>query len=315
MSPLHSLISHRSQSSLMMGAGAVLAGTACAALRGNAEYLPATLCLLFTIFAQLSANYYYQYFDDVNNCGSIIDNKIQTKASTDNFSLRKEASFGMALIALMIGLTLAGMEGWWIILIGIVVVLFAWLSCGGSTPLLRTPFGPLCSFILFGPIAVISTSLIQSMREAQEPLNWFDITPSLYMSVVIGLMCVNTTLLYAYSTMLTDLRNAKQSFVTAYGRKATRALFLFNGIVYTGVTVFMCVSLHLDLKGLDMLPSAICFIIDIYIWWKMRTTPRYKLYKLIDLGNFNVLLMGLLSFLIFELTGIPDDSQLTFFGL
>lgn len=309
-----SIITRRSQSSLMMGAGSVMAGTACAALRGNTEYLPATLCLIFVIFAQLSANFYYQYYDETNRCGNNIDNRIHNNSSRQAFPLLKECSIGMFFLAVMTGMSLIAMSGWWVMAMGVFVILFGWLACGGSTPLLRTPYGIICSFVIFGPVGVISTSFIQSMHESTEPLNWHDITPSLYMSIVIGLMCVNSTLLYGYSTYLTDLRNSKESFVTVCGKKATRILFLFNGFAYTGVTVFMCMSLHLNLDGLDMIPSALCLLVDIYIWWKMRTLPRYQLPTLIDVGNFNVLLMGLLSFLIFELTGTPDDSQLTFFG-
>lgn len=309
-----SIITRRSQSSLMMGAGSVMAGTACAALRGNTEYLPATLCLVFAIFAQLSANFYYLYYDESNRCGNNIDMHIRSRSQINGFSMLKECSVGMMLLAIMTGMSLIAMAGWWVMVVGAFIIIAGWLACGGSTPLLRTPYGVLCSFIMFGPVGVISTSLIQSMHEATEPLNWFDITPSLYMSLVIGLMCVNSTLLYGYSTYLTDLRNSKESFVTTFGRKTTRIVFLLNGIAYTGVTVFMCLSLHLDLNGLDMVPSTVCLLVDIYIWWKMKTLPRYKLATLIDIGNFNVLLMGLLSFLIFELTGIPDDSQLTFFG-
>lgn len=309
-----SIITRRSQSSLMMGAGSVMAGTACAALRGNTEYLPATLCLVFAIFAQLSANFYYLYYDESNRCGNNIDMHIRSRSQVNGFSMLKECSVGTMLLAIMTGMSLIAMSGWWVMAVGIFIVIAAWIACGGSTPLLRTPYGIICSFVIFGPVGVISTSFIQLLHDTSHPISWYDITPSLYMSIVIGLMCVNSTLLYGYSTYLTDLRNSKESFATVCGRKATRILFLFNGIAYTGVTVFMCLSLHLDLDGLDMAPSAICLLVDIYIWWKMRTMPRYKLATLIDVSNFNVLLMGLLSFLIFELTGTPDNSQLTFFG-
>lgn len=316
MTPVTSLITRRSQSSLMMGVGAVFAGTACAALRGNTEYLPATLCLLFVLFAQLGANFYYQHYDDKYNLGSAIDSQISSQESlSTRFSMQKEASSGLLMVALMIGATLAAMAGWWVIVVGAFILVTGWLSCAGSMPLLRTPFGPICSFILFGPVAVVSTSLIQSMHEAEQPVNWFDITPALYMSIVIGLMCVNCTLMYAYSTYVKDLRNAKASFATKFGRKVTRICYLVNGLIYTGVTVFMCLSLDLDMMGLDMLPSTICFIIDIYVWYKMRVTPRYQAHTLINITNLNVLIMGVLSFIIFEFTGIPDDSHLTFFGI
>lgn len=213
----------------------------------------------------------------------------------------------------MVGFGLIWMSGWWVLVVGIAVMILAWFSCGGNMPLLRTQYGILISFILFGPLCVITTSLVQSSHETRQMYNWFDLGPAIYMSVAIGFMAANANLLYGYSSYLTDLRNSKMTFVTTYGRKATRVLFLINGLLYTAVSVLMCVNLHLDLSGLYMIPTAICFIIDIYIWWKMSHTPRYKLTKLIPLGTFNVLLMGLLSLIVFMITGVPDDSRFTFF--
>ena len=299
----------------MMGIGCVLMGTACAALRGNTEILPATLCIIFVVLMQMGGNFHYRYYDIVHSCGTEIDSRIANRSSKESPAILKECSFACALLAAMCGLSIATMGGVWALIVGIFTALIAWLTMGGSMPLLRTPYGIICSFILFGPICVITTSLIQSMHEAAEPLNWFDITPSLYMSIVMGLMCVNATMLYSYSNFYSDRRNSKETVVVAIGRKPTRILFMLNSVIYTVVTIFMCLQLHLPLNGLDMLPSSLCFIIDIYIWWQMKTRPRYQLKTLVDVGNFNVFLMGLLSFLIFELTGIPDDSTLTFFGV
>ena len=310
-----SLFSKVRFSSLMMGIGAVLAGTACASLSGNSELIPATLCLLFVVFAQQGANFYYRYHDMSRNSGGHIDQRIISKSKKGSINILRECSFAMFLMALMIGFTLASMGGWWTIVIGIFTFLAAWMTCGGSNPLLRTPFGVVCSFILFGPVCVIGTCLLQVMHESGERIDWSYLVPSFYMAVVIGLMCINATLLYGYANYTTDLRNSKVTLVGAVGRKIGRYIFLLNGFIYTAVTVGMCLQLHLELNGVDMLPSLICLIIDIYIWWQMRTRPRYQYHQLIDLGNFNVLLMGLLSYIIFEITGKPDLSNMTFFGL
>ncbi|MDE6793179.1 MAG: prenyltransferase [Muribaculaceae bacterium] len=302
-------------SSLLMGIGGVLAGTACAALSGNSEIIPASLCMLFVIFLQQAANFYYRYHDLSRNSGGHIDQRILTKSKKGSFNFLKEASIAMALIALMIGLTIASMGGWWTFIIGIFILLVAWLACGGSNPLLRTPFGVICSFIIFGPVCVIGTCLLQVMHESTERITWSYLIPAVYMGVVMGLMSFNATLLYGYANFTTDLRNSKVTLVGAVGRRMGRIIFLINGFLYTAITIVMCLELHLDLNGVDMLPSVICLLIDIYIWWQMRTRPRYQHQQLIDLGNFNVFLMGLLSYIIFEITGTPDLSRMTFFGL
>ena len=299
----------------MLGIGCVLTGTACAALHGNTEILPASICLIFVMFAQLAGNFYYRYYDLTNSPEHSSHQRFDGHSSKDSALILKECSFACALLAAMSGLTIAAMGGALILSVGLFTSLIAWLGVGGSVPLLRTPYGIVCPFILFGPICVISTSLIQSMHEASQPLNWFDIAPALYMSIVMGLMCVNATMLYGYANYRTDKRISKQTLTTTIGRKKSRTLFLCNSVICTAVTIAMCLQLNLDVNGMEMLPSVICLIIDIYIWFRMKHGHAQELRNIVDMGNFNVLLMGLLSFIIFELTGAPDDSTLTFFGI
>lgn len=314
MPPRQSLFSHIRLSSVMMGLGAAAAGTACAAIRGNTEYLPATLCALFAMFMQLAGNFSYRRADLI-----LMPKEIKSEPSQFSFSDKllylRECSYTCLMLAGICGMALAAMGGWWVMVVGAFIIGISRFTMDGAIPLLRTPYGILAPFILFGPVCVICTSLIQSMHEATHPLNWYDITPSLYMSIVIGLMCVNATMLYSYANYPRDRKIGKETFVVRIGRRNARIIFIINSVIYTVVTVFMCLKLHLSLNGLDMMPSTLCFILDIYIWWKMRTLKRTQLKELVDVGNFNVLLMGLLSFLIFELTGVPDDSTLTFFGI
>lgn len=310
-----SLFSRVRFSSLMMGIGGVLAGTACASLSGNSEVIPATLCILFVILAQQAGNFYYRYYDMTRKSGGHIDSRIVKKEKKSSINVLRECSIGMALLALMISFPIVSMGGWWTILLGVFIFLTGWLACAGSNPLLRTPFGVVCSFILFGPVCVIGTCLLQLVHESKGHIDWTYLVPAIYMGVVIGLMCINATLLYGYANFTTDLRNSKVTLVGAVGRRIGRYIFLINGFLYTAITIVMFLQLHLELNGVDLIPSIVCLLIDIYIWWQMRTRPRYLYYQLIDLGNFNVFLMGLLSYIIFEITGKPDLSHMTFFGL
>ena len=48
---------------LPVGASAVLAGTGLAALDGTVRPLPAVICLLFALLAQIASNFANEYFD------------------------------------------------------------------------------------------------------------------------------------------------------------------------------------------------------------------------------------------------------------
>lgn len=315
MSPNETIFSHLRFSSLMMGIGAVLGGTACAALYGLTEVLPASLCIIFTAFAQMAGNMSYRYYDVTHPAGMDRNSRSVNENRKAPGVFLKEGAVVCSMIAIMCSLAIVTMGGWWTIIAGVFVVALGWLGMAGNPPLLRTPSGILLPFILFGPVCVICTSLLQVQHDNPAPLSWCQIVPALYMSIVIGLMCVNATMLYSYANFYHDRRVGKETFVAMIGRKATQTLFLVNGVVYTAVSVCMCIQLELPLNGLEMMPSVLCFILDIYIWWQMITRQRHQLQGLVDIGNFNVLLMGLLSFIIFELTGTPDLSQMTFFGI
>jgi len=301
-------------SSLMVGAGCVLAGTASASLHGNLEIFPATLCLVFAAFAQLAANMANRHHDEVNFLGRIIDMKLSTEPQPTDTWMLKECAVSMFLLSIMVGLAIMTMAGWWVLPIGIFIIVAGWLSCNGATPLMHTPFSPFLAFVMFGPVCVITTSLTQSQHEATHSFGWYDMAPAIYVSIVAGLLATNATLVYNYSDYYSHLRNSRVSLATELGRKGTRVVFLTISILALAMAVWACLALNLNLAGLDMLPPALTFIINIYIWIQMRRLPRYKLSGLRTVANLNVLLLGLLAMIIFLITGTPDDSVKTYFG-
>lgn len=297
----------------MMGAGSVFAGTACAQLHGHAEFFPATLCLLFVIFAQLAGNFYYRYFNERELCLNPHP-LVKAHIREDILPILKECSFAMLLVAITIGWALVAMGGWKALVVGAFILAVGWLTCAGKYPLLRTPFGVLCSFFMFGPVAVLTTGMFQLTHDS-EPLLWDDMVPSFYMSAVVGLVCINATLLYSYATYNQDLLSGKDSFVTMYGRKTTRLFFLINGFLFAGLLIGSDIHMHLPRLGLALTVPAICLAVNLYIWKKMSATEDISYRRLINLGSFNVLLLGLLSLILSFVVGKPDDSQLTFFGI
>lgn len=312
MAPQESIWKKLHIDSLLTGVGCVFAGCAAACMHGNLEVFPATLCVLFVLFAQLSANIYNRYYDEANKMGALVDNLIAYKSSK-NPEMMKELAIAMLMLAVMTGLALATMGGWWVFPIGIFIIAAGWFCCAGSMPLMRTPFSPICAFIMFGPVCVITTSLIQSQHEASESLSWFDISPAIFMSVAMGFMASNCTLVFNYSQYYSHRRNSRESMATILGRRGTRILFLANSLLSAAIVVWMCFYFNLPYNGLGIIPAAICLAVDIYMWRKMITMPRYRLEELTRVAVFNVLLMGFLSLVIYAFTGTPDDSFKTYF--
>ena len=301
----------------MMGIGAVLAGNTSAQVHGNAEFFPATICLVFVIFAQLAANCYTRYREVLYSMGYDASLPIRKANNTtpgyDKAMFYRVFSFGLALMSLMAGLTLVSMGGIWFGVVGVFILVCGWLMVGGSTPLLLSPWGSVFTFILFGPVTVISTCLLQSAHEATDPLSWFDISPSLFMSGIVGFMCANSYLVYVYGNYYIYKDTLGDTFTATFGRKATRILVLVNSFLAFGIFVWACFYLKLVNPLLASSPSVICLIINIYIWWQMKHLPKYKLSTLAVIASLNVFIMGLVASIVAAFVGIPDDSHMQIF--
>ncbi len=303
--------------SLMMGIGAVMGGNSSAQVHGNAEFFPATICLVFVIFAQLAANSYTRYREVLYSMGYNTNDSLRkanrTTPGYDKAMFYRVFAGGLALMALMAGLTLVSMGGIWFGLIGVFILVAAWLMIGGSTPLILSPWGCIFTFILFGPVTVISTCLLQSAHETTDPLSWFDISPSLFMSAIIGFMCANAYLVYIYANCDTYQKSLGDTFTPTFGRKATRTLVLVNSILAFGIFVWANFYLVLNKPWLAASPSLVFLVINIYILWGMEHLPNKKMNKFSNLACFNVLLMGVLASIVAAYVGVPDDSHMHVF--
>lgn len=303
--------------SLMMGIGAVMAGNSSAQVHGNAEFFPATICLVFVIFAQLAANCYTRYREILYSMGYDTHIPIHKANNStpgyDKALFYRVFSLGLALIALMAGCTLVAMGGVWFALVGVFILVVAWLMVGGSAPLLLSPWGCVFTFILFGPLTVISTSMLQSAHEATDPLSWFDISPSLFMAGIAGFMCSNAYLVYVYGNYHVYKKSLGDTFTPTFGRKATRILVLVNSFLAFGIYIWAAFYLALDAPWLAAAPSVICLVINIYIWWQMKHMSKYKLMTLDNWAFLNILILGVLSSIVATCVGIPDDSHMQVF--
>lgn len=303
-------------SSLMLGIGAVMGGNAAAQIHGNEEFLPASICILFVIFAQLSANAYHRYAALSLLSGEsqkLTMTQLDKNSGNRDLLFYKVFSFGLGLLAFMVGCTLIMRGGLWALGAAVIVGVLGWGVVGGKRPLLLTTWGFAFTFILFGPVAVITTTMLQSAHTPSDLVSWFDISPALFMSVTIGLMAANANLVFVYGSYFKQKKLMRETFPAVYGRRATRNLYLINSILAAGFFIISCFYLKLDYPAIGAIPAILCFVVNLYIWRMMKKSPSYKLLSLANWACFNVLLMGVVASICAMFVGIPSDSQLQIF--
>jgi len=131
----------------------------------------------------------------------------------------KRAAFISFSAAFFIGIYLAWIGGWPIILLGLLSLLAGYAYTGGPIPIAYTPSGELFVFIFFGLAAVTGSYYLQV-----ETLSW----QAFHVASAIGLLAAAILLVNNYRDLDTDQRANKQTLAFFLGRQWTKiAYFLF----------------------------------------------------------------------------------------
>ena len=192
------------------------------------QWVPAVLCLLFALLAQIAsntANEYFDYLKGTDKPGRVGPRRGVTEGDIKPTTLRN-VTFGLLALAGMVGCCLIPYGGWWLLPVGIVIVLAALAYSTGPYPLSYHGLGELMVFIFFGLVPVNLTYYVMSLR--------FDPLVILF-SITIGLLGVNVLLVNNYRDVEDDRAAGKRTSVVIFGRKPAALAYLING--YVGMAV------------------------------------------------------------------------------
>lgn len=299
-----------------MGLTAVAAGAAAAALHGNLELIPVSLCIIFSLFAQLSINFCHRYNDSKYEFGENIEDGILPAArkSRGVQLMLKESTYAMLIMACMAGLTLCAMGGWWMMLLGITLTVLAVALYLGPHPLTRSPWGILITWLAYGPISTIAVCLVQSQHESSEPINWFDLGPALMFGCACGFLVANWKIIHNYVHIDADRKYGKHSFTLTIGRKASRAVVFINALLAFGIMWAYCLmDIHngetwiLIVMGIGVVAYAVISLM-------MGKSTTQQLHNISSAAGILMFLLFLAIFIIACATGKAFDTHLTIIG-
>lgn len=204
----------------------VIAGCGCATFYGKFSVIPAILCLLFALFAQIASNFANEYFDFKNGFDKKGREGFRRGVTEGDISpgAMKIATFVSLGIACLIGLMMLFYGGWWLILIGISVVVFALAYSTGPYPLSHHGLGDVAVIVFFGIVPVTLTCFLQMG-------NWNGFSTSLPVSLAIGLLAANVLIVNNYRDMDDDKEVNKHTTAVIFGRKVIGYVYLASGII------------------------------------------------------------------------------------
>ena len=221
----------------------VLAGISCAVAMGSFKIVPAVLCLLFAMLAQIASNFGNEYYDfkkGVDKKGREGFRRGVTEGDITPAAM-KYATFGTLGAAAITGCMMLFYGNWWMIPVGICIGLFALAYSAGPYPLSHNGLGDVAVVLFFGVVPVTLTCYLQQG-------NWEGLGCSLPISVAVGMMAANVLIVNNYRDKEDDAAVGKRTTVVIFGRKVMGRAYLLSGIL--AAVVASAVFVAYDLMAL-----------------------------------------------------------------
>ena len=260
---------------------------------GHFKWVPAVLCLVFAVMAQIvsnTANEYFDYLQGADKPGRVGPRRGVTEGDIKPTTLRN-VTFGLLALACAVGCCLIPYGGWWLLPVGIIIALAALAYSTGPYPLSYHGLGELTVFTFFGLVPVNLTYYVQALR----------IDPLVVMaSITIGLLGVNVLLVNNYRDVEDDREAGKRTSVVIFGRAPAALAYLINGYAGMGMLSVLWVMIVLG----KVMPLWVLVIPVIYLvlhtatWYKLTHREGSALNPLLGETARNMLIFTLLMTII-----------------
>ncbi|WP_280396914.1 1,4-dihydroxy-2-naphthoate polyprenyltransferase [Nocardia carnea] len=196
----------------------VLAGTGAAAAIDGAVWWKALLALGVSLALIIGVNYANDYSDGIRGTDDervgplrLVGSGLATPAAV------RTAAVASLTVGAVLGLVLAALSAWWLVLIGAVCLAGAWFYTGGSKPYGYRGFGEIAVFVFFGLVAVLGTQFVQAGR-----VDWAGV------ALAVGVGSFSSAVLVANNLrdIPTDTESGKTTLAVKLGDTRTRTLHI-----------------------------------------------------------------------------------------
>ena len=270
---------------LPVSVAGVITGTGCAIMLDSFKAAPALACLAFAVLAQIAANFgneYYDYRNGIDRKGRAGFRRGVTEGEIDPGSM-KWATFIVLALAAAVGCIMLFYGPWWLLIVGVLIMISALAYSAGPYPLSHHGLGDLAVIIFFGIIPVTLTCFLQTG-------SWKGLNIIIPASFAVGLLAANVLIVNNYRDMEDDAAVGKRTTVVIFGRKFMSLAYLLSGV--TGMFVMFPVWMELPLWSLAV--PAVYIILHLKVWLKLRQATGTALNPLLGRTAVNLLLFSLL---------------------
>ena len=198
----------------------VMAASALAWRNGAFRLVPAVLCLLVAVLAQIAANLSNDYFDYEK--GADTDRRVGHQRAVASGWIAPRTMLTASLVTLgaacLCGLFLLAYGDWRILLpAGIAIALCVPAYTAGPYPLAYRGWGDICVLLFYGAIPVCLTYYVQAGTIP---------SAAVWLSIALGFLSVNILLVNNVRDQEQDAAAGKRTTVVRFGRRFGTTLYL-----------------------------------------------------------------------------------------
>lgn len=218
----------------------VICGCGCALLQGSFNAVTALLCVLFAALAQVASNFGNEYYDYRNGIDKRGREGFRRGVTEGEISPRamKRATYATLSAAAVVGCLMLFYGPWWLVLVGITIMLFALGYSAGPYPLSHHGMGDVAVIIFFGIVPVTFTCYLQTG-------SFNNLYITLPTSLAVGLLAANVLVVNNYRDMDDDKAVNKRTTVVIFGQRVMSWCYLLWGIVAMAIMHPVWTELHL----------------------------------------------------------------------
>ncbi len=263
----------------------VLAGCGCAILQHAFSWLPALLCLLFALSAQVASNFGNEYYDFKNGVDRKGRDGFRRGVAEGDITPQamKRATYAMLGIAALIGCLLLFYGGLWLVPVGCAILLFALAYSAGPFPLSHHGLGDITVVLFFGVVPVTFTCYLQMGC-------WGNLPLLLATSVAIGMLAANVLIVNNYRDMEDDMAVGKRTTVVIFGRSVMEHVYLLSGIF----AMLLMAPLWLSMASWALTLPVAYILLHAAIWCRLVHSRGASLNPLLGVTALNMFVFTVL---------------------
>ena len=218
----------------------VICGCGCALLQGSFNAVTALLCVLFATLAQVASNFGNEYYDYRNGIDKKGREGFRRGVTEGEISPRamKRATYATLSAAAVVGCLMLFYGPWWLVLVGITIMLFALGYSAGPYPLSHHGMGDVAVIIFFGIVPVTFTCYLQTG-------SFNNLYITLPTSLAVGLLAANVLVVNNYRDMDDDKAVNKRTTVVIFGRKVMCWCYMLAGVAAMAAMTTVWIELRL----------------------------------------------------------------------